>query len=610
MPGVEDLILEAAGRLLGLPFGRGDEAPISIEAVVPLDHPGWAIQLGGRKVPAGSIIVEPADQADRYLHRTRHLALSIQGDSNDPVMKGVVARLSERLKSATWDRVDWWLGGRFEDQRKREPHETPTISSTGKLCRGMHITWNHPRGWSRYFADEEFQQSLDGFIRFDMDSCRVEHGDMECQFVSTRGFTCKQWEIPHYAQDRCRTWERERLVRRRALPGKPESGEGGTDPETGVDADSRRGRPSFGLNRNLSTNLLDIDVIEGATPRLEELLESVRQSVEPDFLMVNCTCVPQVVGDDVSNVVEREMKEADYPILYKDQSTGVNPFDRNAAIMRKAFQDAARVDRDPDTINLVGFRKGPDRSELVSFLEHMGITVHQMMVPEVATWMAEGYLRAGVQVLYPDKALASFNDRLFKDIDILSITPPAPFGFAMTRDFFQAIARALSREDLADRIRVEAEAWHEAHWAPQVKRAGGHRIGIICEQAKAHRLSGFEELWGFPLVHLLLEMGFSVSIALVPDTDSGDDLQPLIRPWKTEGADVDIVETEDSLNGWLARTDVEAIFSEYFFDERLVHTGHAPFSLRVFEKGWQGAERTLNRLLDRCTIGCFRQMGN
>jgi hypothetical protein len=184
---------------------------------------------------------------------------------------------------------------------------------------------------------------------------------------------------------------------------------------------------------------------------------------------------------------------------------------------------------------------------------------------------------------------------------------PAPYGLEATRAFLETTLRALGHEDAGDRLAERAAGFERLHWAPRVALARGHRLGIVCEQARLQRLAGTGSSGGVPLVPVLLEMGFPVSLALVPDPDAPVDPAGDVARWTAAGVETAVVETPEALAAWLAEPRIEAVFSDYFFDARLVRTGHAPFSLRNFEKGWQGAARTLDRLLDRCTIGCIRR---
>lgn len=592
--------VEAAARLLAMPARCSGETALCVEDVVSLDRPGWSVRLGGTAVESIWLMIEPVAQAGKAFRRTPHLAVSYRAEPCDDRTAAALAdRVAKRLARATFEQVDAWLASH------RPPVSAgagvPRSGQPGLTCPGLNVAWNHPRAWSRFFADEEFAPARDGLVNLLGSSLRIEHGDMECQFVSPRGFTARPWFAFDAGRRRCRKWGHERAVVRRDVPGRPAPV---IESDPADEAEEARLHASW--RPYLSTNILDVDVIEGSTPLLEDLLATVRRRVSPDVLMVNCTCVPQMVGDDVLHAVERERAESAYPILYKDQRTGVDPYERNVRMMRAAFAAAPPLPRDPAAVNLVGFTAGKDRDEIVALLEALGIRVNAVMIPDLAQAQADEWLRAPVQVMYPNPEWQGFYGALFDGIDIRRISPPAPFGPEASREWLRAVARALGREDLLPVIDRDAADWEVREWAPRVERARRHRLGIVCERQRLGRLE-FPGSWGFRLVPVLREMGFGLSLAVVPDPGAAaSELESARERWTSEGLAAAVVQDEAALAAWLSDPAIEAVFSDYFFDERLVRTGHAPFSLRLFEKGRQGAARTLDRLLDRCTIGCFR----
>lgn len=393
----ESLRLAAAGRLLGLPAGDVD-AGVRIARVVPFDT-GWVFTLRGRSIPGADLLVEEASRAPRALIRLAHLAISISGP-DAPVLRRLAEAIGRRLKNATPAMLARWLHDLplkvaetpVDEPPIPEPQgEGPVAAASEKPietppCPGLHRAWNHPRSWSRFLADEETAMYGDCLVVAAGRSVRVEHGDLECQFLSPRAFVARSWQ-PIGTIDR-----RQRALNavRRALQ---------TSPRRHAVTPVVREHPV----EYLFTNIVDVDVIEGATSMLEKVMASVRRHLDPEVLLVNCTCVPQIVGDDVEHVVERERRLAPYPVLYKNQSTR-NPFQRNIAPMEQAFRAAAPVARDPNAVNLVGFPPGRDRHEVAALLAALGIRVNAYLVPELSPSIAQGYMAASLRAFEKGRA--------------------------------------------------------------------------------------------------------------------------------------------------------------------------------------------------------------
>jgi len=99
--------------------------------------------------------------------------------------------------------------------------------------------------------------------------------------------------------------------------------------------------------------------------------------------------------------------------------------------------------------------------------------------------------------------------------------------------------------------------------------------------------------WGVPLAPVIEEMGFEVRVAAA-------------GPGETAVPGVDRVRSAAELAEWFRDSRIAAAYTEYACDARLVDAGLAPFGPDIFEMGFAGAVRTLDRLLRRCRMSFFR----
>ncbi|MBM4397541.1 MAG: hypothetical protein FJ087_17875 [Deltaproteobacteria bacterium] len=414
-----------------------------------------------------------------------------------------------------------------------------------------------------------------------------------------RGFITRPWQPLGSLKSHHRTWR----IARRSVVGRGK----GAPSDAGLLASPGEHRTDH--VQCLSTNLLDVDVIQGATPLLLDLLASVRKHLKPEVVLVNRTCVPQLTGDDVRSVVESENGVAPYRLLYRDQSTRDGPFESRIAMMEAAFRDAPPVERGPGAVNLVGFVRGRDREELGELVEALGVRGNAWLVPDVAPSAAVGYLRAPVHVVCRNPGWDRLYDRIVRPLDIRTVEVPLPYGVKGTLDFLLALAEGLERPDLAARVRAEAEEWEEHEWRPRTARTSGHRLGIVVEERGLHRLAGGRGLWSLPLVPLLREMGFGIALAVVEEPGRAGGAERAREAAGGACESVAAVAAEADLEDWLATSGVGPVFSDFQFDDRIVSRGHATFSARVFERGRAGSVRAIERLLDLARTRCYREHG-
>ena len=80
------------------------------------------------------------------------------------------------------------------------------------------------------------------------------------------------------------------------------------------------------------------------------------------------------------------------------------------------------------------------------------------------------------------------------------------------------------------------------------------------------------------------------------------------RGFKPDELDIEFFSMPAELDALLADGRAQAVFSEYYSDTRLERAGKAWFSTADFEKGFEGAERTFGRLINRCRNGYYARL--
>jgi hypothetical protein len=295
--------------------------------------------------------------------------------------------------------------------------------------------------------------------------------------------------------------------------------------------------------------------------------------------------------------------------VYYRAQTRRKPYELCVQAMRAAFSQAGGVAREPAVVNLVGLADDRARAELVDLLADLGVAVASTPLPVLTPSPkgARAYLRANASLLVPIRPWQGLYVSLFGGLGVPLVAAPPPYGVEGTRAWASAALAAAGRVQLEPRLDERLSRWREAEWQPRVERAAGHRLGFVCPARELARLVDPARAWGLPLVPVVLEMGFGVDVAIVA---CGQDEARVAA----EAADVlpapvarTIVSCEAELDAWLTTGGSGAVYSDYFFDDRLLRRGRVPFSRQVFEAGWCGAARTLDRLLRRCTCGFARR---
>lgn len=427
--------------------------------------------------------------------------------------------------------------------------------------------WGANDQWRLFFCDRESRRNERAGLELQAPVLQVWHQDLECSYAGP------QWDL------REPSFFRFPWLRRGAEGPREEGGEHGEN--------ARMPQPRM-------TDLRDQDVIGGGEAKLREALEEgLAGSPEIEAVVVQSTCVPTVIGDDVPKTLRRFAATAGVPLI-----------DSNAAANRRV--DAGRLILErlraepgygkepvvPGSVNLVGFPEGEAMSELCALLERSGVGINARAMPRLDLAAARRLPRAAAQVFLPHAAYEAVYAAVFRSLPAAAHEFPAPFGVEGSRRWLSSVAGLFGRAAEAEAAFDEAFAARRERWDERRSQAAGRRLAFVADRESLPRLSDARLFWGVPVLRVLREMGFRVEVLLYGAADRGP-----LKGFKTP----------EELAARLADGRYDAVYSEYAFDERLVKAGTAAFSLADFEPGPGGAVASIERLLAAGRWGFYRR---
>lgn len=183
------------------------------------------------------------------------------------------------------------------------------------------------------------------------------------------------------------------------------------------------------------------------------------------------------------------------------------------------------------------------------------------------------------------------------------------FGLAGSRACLQRIAAATETLEAFDALWTEKLEAVRPRWEALTRRAADVRLGAIVNGETLGWLTDNSKL-GIPLLALLAEAGFQVTVLLVKDAAldtavATASLSQSLPPGHT--LNVIQVDGHASVQEAMAASGLQALYSDYAMDWRLSSLGMGQFSLRHFEPGLLGALRTVENLLTVCTLPFYRR---
>jgi len=352
---------------------------------------------------------------------------------------------------------------------------------------------------------------------------------------------------------------------------------------------------------DLTTDLQEIDVIRGGTARVEALLDRVAQHTEkPELVIVRTSCVPAVIGDDLTQVAARFEERSGVTTVVLD-----NLADEEADSFSVLLQRLHATPEDAESgdcvrrINLVGFPVEREMNRLVQLLAQLGVEVNARMVPEVRLDVIRRLKRAELQIFFDSQLYRSTFRQIRGIADIRAHYTVPPYGREGSRRWLADIARELGITADVDAVFVPAWAPFSAAWDQLKTRAQNHRLGFVLNRRAVELLRKPALTVGVPVLEMIQEMGFGLELLLYDDVAEPTDLPGSQARFSTP----------DKLATLLRESRTAAFYSELYYDRRLSRTGKAQFSIADFALGLGGAVATLRRLLQICELPFYRRHG-
>jgi hypothetical protein len=252
-------------------------------------------------------------------------------------------------------------------------------------------------------------------------------------------------------------------------------------------------------------------------------------------------------------------------------------------------------------VNIVGLSRDPFIRELAEVLGKNQIGINTAVLPDFSESLIEGYFRADLQVLVGNTGSQRLIDSVFSRLELPSLTLGAPFGFDSSEDFARAIVQAVSPEH--EVILGESVTGARKRWDDLKKRAANHKVGLVINELDLEVLvdpSRFVR--SLPLLSVLEEMGLNLDILLVCSQAhyarlSAQVASLLRRPGRCQ---IGHYVEEENFHSLLDR--VSCVYSDLRFDARISRAGKLAISSTLFEVGFSGVLRTLERILRRCEL--------
>ncbi|MDR1569592.1 MAG: nitrogenase iron-molybdenum protein subunit alpha [Oscillospiraceae bacterium] len=381
----------------------------------------------------------------------------------------------------------------------------------------------------------------------------------------------------------------------------------------GLVAQGNRGRVSRGLPMIaprpwLSTNLKESDVIGGGEQKLREAIEFADREYRPEIIFVISTCAPNIIGDDVEEVVCRAQETTAATVVglhcpgFKSRVVA-SAYDafyhgllRHLKFEPEPYKDFLPLDENnPEyerTMHRFQFEKrrtvnifnatsigAQDEQELTRLLEALGLKVRifaEYSSLDKMRMISHAALNVSMCNVHDDYMLSFLKEKYGMPYVIAGM----PLGVKATREWLLAIAKHFGLEEQANRLADAEEARVNEAIEPFLPKLRGKRVllcgGIVRVGVEAVMLSELGmDVIGARLYHydtgadpIIEDMADNLPDMQVAVSNQIFELVNQVNTYKP-----DLMVSHAGTHGWLARTGVPSVQLFNAMESRFAYNG-------------------------------------
>ncbi|MCX5796972.1 MAG: hypothetical protein NTY77_15880 [Elusimicrobia bacterium] len=379
-----------------------------------------------------------------------------------------------------------------------------------------------------------------------------------------------------------------------------------------ADAPARYTEPTPDNLKFYFSDLREQDVIAGSDAKERAVCDyAFRQ--KPGVVIFFHACVSVVTGSNLQRVYEHYKKKHNMPVLYfrGGDNQNLKDFFRELLVdLRLKTKRSGAAGSRP--VNLVGYT-GMMTADLLASLKALGIEVNGLLLPTIDVGAITRFEQGGLSVMLPNTDFQSYYEQLVQDSRVpLAIAPDAPYGWEGTKRWLALLAEKTGKTARLKASLAAVMAGRQERWRELAKRAGSYTLGIVVRDSEAEQFVDSAYTYGVPVLSALQEMGFGLEIFIhSANEQSAAKARAVLETRLKKSARVSYsrFNSFESMMRCLCASKCRAVFSNYFFDWRVTSAGKAIFSLQHFEAGFDGAIRTVERLIQACETGYYRRYG-
>lgn len=464
--------------------------------------------------------------------------------------------------------------------------------------------WNHPLQKYRFLIHEGVFRNLDQSISLNLPEASISHAERECKGISPNNknkgyhfFNFPSWFYDH-------SFDKYFYL---------------TDDEKKQYLSWKNEWNSIGLFTDLSEE--DIVMWKG-TDKLSEAVKYIQDNIEKNNTKVisfNCCCVPRIVWDDIFSVLKKAKDKIDIPFILQWQLEKT-PFEQKIELLEKYLDDIDKnkLEKIPKSISIFWFHENIYQKNLLEELNKLWVKINTSFLPTIDVRLLPLMLKSELFVFSPNNFQKEIFEYPFQSLWVDYILPVYPYSIKYTDEWISSIWEKLG-------IKVSKDLLWESYkdmYKNKVEyvKSKSYTVWIfLIGKKEVEKFINSDYMNNVDIINFLDEMWFNTEIYVYDNftNNNRNDNDYTKQDWnheeikeiiwlKNKKVKIWFFSDEKSFEKKFKESKFDLIYSDLYFDNRIIERWLNQINLKNFFVWYKGALDTINWLINLCEMKFYK----
>jgi len=377
----------------------------------------------------------------------------------------------------------------------------------------------------------------------------------------------------------------------------------------------------------LSTDLDEDDIVMWkGTDKLTQAIDYAVKNAKKNnikMLSFNCCCVPRIVWDDIYSVLKKAKQKIDIPFIFQWQLEKT-PYEQKILLLEEYLNkiDKTKIKKIKNSISIFGYHENFYQKELWDILKENWVKINTSFIPSIDIRLLELMFKSELFVFSPNNFQKEVFEYPFQSFQTNFIKPKYPYWLQNSINWLKEILDYFNIDFVLNEkyTNIEENYISKVNYVKNKK----YNIGIVLlwlQEVK--KICNPDYMNNIDVIWFLEEMWFELNFYILDDfkwyiTRNDDTFR--LDDWDHEKIEkvlysqvndknkikINYFNNKVDLEEILKNDNINLIYSDIYFDRRIINLWLNQFNLKNFYVWYSGALKTIEELISLIEMNFYK----